>query len=122
MESRSSDELVDECSARHRLRDVACPTNNISAHPASQTSQPPATLWHILTIIYTLNFLDRTVINILIDPIKRDYHLSDTEMGLITGFGFVTHVLDPRRSGRSLGRPRQSPLDSDVADSSSGAG
>jgi MFS family permease len=43
----------------------------------------------ILTIIYTLNFLDRTVINILIDPIKRDYHLTDTEMGLITGFGFV---------------------------------
>jgi MFS family permease len=43
----------------------------------------------LLTIIYTLNFLDRTVINILIDPIKRDYHLSDTAMGFITGFGFV---------------------------------
>jgi predicted MFS family arabinose efflux permease len=43
----------------------------------------------ILTIIYTLNFLDRTVINILIDPIKRDYHLSDTTMGFITGAGFV---------------------------------
>jgi len=43
----------------------------------------------MLTIIYTLNFLDRTVINILIDPIKRDYHLTDAEMGFITGFGFV---------------------------------
>lgn len=43
----------------------------------------------LLTVIYALNFLDRTVINILIDPIKREYHLSDTEMGLITGFGFV---------------------------------
>lgn len=44
----------------------------------------------ILTAIYSLNFLDRTVINILIDPIKHDYHLSDTVMGFISGFGFVT--------------------------------
>ena len=43
----------------------------------------------VLTVIYTLNFLDRQVITILIDPIKRDYHLSDAEIGLITGFGFV---------------------------------
>jgi MFS family permease len=43
----------------------------------------------MLTLIYSLNFLDRTVINILIDPIKRDYHLSDSVMGFISGFGFV---------------------------------
>lgn len=43
----------------------------------------------MLTTIYSLNFLDRTVINILIDPIKHDYHLSDTVMGFISGFGFV---------------------------------
>jgi len=43
----------------------------------------------MLTLIYTLNFLDRQVITILIDPIKRDYHLSDKTMGFISGFGFV---------------------------------
>lgn len=43
----------------------------------------------MLTVIYSLNFLDRTVITILIDPIKRDYHLSDKTMGFISGFGFV---------------------------------
>jgi MFS family permease len=43
----------------------------------------------MLTAIYALNFLDRTVITILIDPIKRDYHLSDKTMGFISGFGFV---------------------------------
>ena len=42
-----------------------------------------------LTVIYTLNFLDRTIITILIDPIKHDYHLSDKVMGFISGFGFV---------------------------------
>jgi MFS family permease len=49
----------------------------------------PRYILAMLTIIYSLNFLDRTVINILIDPIKHEYHLSDTMMGLITGFGFV---------------------------------
>jgi MFS family permease len=43
----------------------------------------------MLTVIYSLNFLDRTVITILIDPIKHDYHLSDKAMGFISGFGFV---------------------------------
>ena len=43
----------------------------------------------MLTVIYSLNFLDRTVIRILIDPIKHDYHLSDKTMGFISGFGFV---------------------------------
>ncbi len=43
----------------------------------------------MLTAIYSLNFLDRTVITILIDPIKREYHLSDAVMGFISGFGFV---------------------------------
>ena len=43
----------------------------------------------MLTVIYSLNFLDRTIITILIDPIKHDYHLSDKAMGFISGFGFV---------------------------------
>jgi MFS family permease len=43
----------------------------------------------VLTAIYSLNFLDRTVINILIDPIKHTYHVSDAVMGFISGFGFV---------------------------------
>ena len=67
------------------------PGNNISESTSKFSQASPAARYALvmLTIIYTLNFLDRTVINILIDPIKRDYHLSDTEMGLITGFGFV---------------------------------
>ena len=49
----------------------------------------PGYVLAILTVIYSLNFLDRTIINILIDPIKQTYHLSDTVMGFISGFGFV---------------------------------
>lgn len=67
------------------------PGNDMSQSKSKFSQTSPAARYALvmLTVIYTLNFLDRTVINILIDPIKRDYHLSDTEMGLITGFGFV---------------------------------
>jgi predicted MFS family arabinose efflux permease len=43
----------------------------------------------LLTVIYALNFLDRTIFNVLIEPIKKEFALSDTAMGLLAGFGFV---------------------------------
>lgn len=43
----------------------------------------------LLCLVYALNFLDRQVLNILIDPIKAEFHASDTAMGLLTGFGFA---------------------------------
>jgi MFS family permease len=43
----------------------------------------------VLTIVYALNFLDRTIFNVLIEPIKKEFTLSDTTMGLLAGFGFV---------------------------------
>lgn len=43
----------------------------------------------VLTVIYALNFLDRTVFNVLIEPIRKEFALSDTVMGLLAGFGFV---------------------------------
>src|SRR5271163_3301826 len=59
---------------------------------ASGSEKAPLVAYYalgMLTLIYSLNFLDRTVITILIDPIKHDYHLSDKVMGFISGFGFV---------------------------------
>src|SRR5712675_3093652 len=43
----------------------------------------------VLTVVYALNFLDRTIFNVLIEPIKKEFGLSDTMMGLLAGFGFV---------------------------------
>src|SRR6201996_6977316 len=40
-------------------------------------------------VVYALNFLDRTIFNVLIEPIKKEFALSDTMMGLLAGFGFV---------------------------------
>lgn len=43
----------------------------------------------LLLIIYTLGFLDRQIINIIAEPIKRDLKLTDGELGLLTGVAFA---------------------------------
>src|SRR4051812_6903875 len=43
----------------------------------------------LLTVIYALNFLDSTIFNVLIEPIKKEFALSDTTMALLAGCGFV---------------------------------
>jgi MFS family permease len=45
-------------------------------------------LW-VLLIIYTMNFLDRQVVNILAEPIKRDLGLADWQLGMMTGLAFA---------------------------------
>ncbi|MFN3856877.1 MAG: spinster family MFS transporter [Caulobacter sp.] len=43
----------------------------------------------ILLVIYTLNFLDRQIINILAEPIKQELGLADWQMGAMTGLAFA---------------------------------
>lgn len=43
----------------------------------------------MLTVIYALAFVDRQIVNILAEPIKRDLHLQDWQMGALTGFSFA---------------------------------
>src|SRR6201982_3727366 len=63
-----------------------------AAAPAEAAARPAARRYYVLgllTIVYALNFLDRTIFNVLIEPIKKEFTLSDTTMGLLAGFGFV---------------------------------
>ena len=43
----------------------------------------------ILTGVYAFNFIDRQILVILQEPIKADLDLSDTQLGLLTGFAFA---------------------------------
>ena len=43
----------------------------------------------ILWVTYILNFVDRQLINILLEPIKLEFGASDTAMGFLTGFAFA---------------------------------
>ena len=42
-----------------------------------------------LTLIYTLNFLDRILISVLSRPIIEEFSLSNFEFGVLTGIGFA---------------------------------
>ena len=43
----------------------------------------------LLTAVYTVSFIDRQVINLLVDPIRVDLDLSDTEISLLQGLAFA---------------------------------
>ncbi|MEM7077557.1 MAG: MFS transporter [Pseudomonadota bacterium] len=43
----------------------------------------------LLTIVYTFNFIDRQLLSILQESIKADLLLSDSQLGLLTGFAFA---------------------------------
>lgn len=48
--------------------------------------------WAIMVFMVALmfNFLDRQLMTLLITPIKKDFGLSDTQVGMLIGFAFVT--------------------------------
>lgn len=43
----------------------------------------------MLLAVYTLNFVDRIILGILVPPIKAELHLTDTELGLLGGTAFA---------------------------------
>lgn len=43
----------------------------------------------MLTIVYIFNFIDRQLLVILQESIKKELHLSDTQLGLLSGFTFA---------------------------------
>lgn len=43
----------------------------------------------LLTLVAALNYLDRYVLAILLEPIKHDLSLSDSQLGFLTGFAFA---------------------------------
>lgn len=52
----------------------------------------PRYAWYVLAVLvcaYTLNWMDRYVLVILLEPIKLELRLSDAELGLLSGFSFA---------------------------------
>ena len=43
----------------------------------------------LLTIVYSFNFIDRQLLAILQESVKADLDLSDSQLGLLTGFAFA---------------------------------
>lgn len=43
----------------------------------------------VLTLVYVFSFLDRSILSLLVDPIKRDLAITDTQMSYLLGFSFA---------------------------------
>ncbi len=70
-------------------------TQTVGADPAVGTDSAPRpsraySYLVVLTlgVVYTFNFLDRQFLSVLAQPVKADLHLSDTQLGLLTGLMF----------------------------------
>ena len=71
-------------------------TDLASAEASPAATAPPTyskayvryAMWLLLGI-YIVNFVDRSVINILAEPIKQDLNLADWQLGLMSGLAFA---------------------------------
>ena len=52
----------------------------------------PVYRWYVLIVLttaYTVSFIDRQILALLIGPIRRDFHISDTQVSLLIGLAFA---------------------------------
>ncbi|WP_157219503.1 spinster family MFS transporter [Flavisphingomonas formosensis] len=71
--------------------------SDLHSSPSRKTSDvasaySPIAAWTSLAILLLLSMisiLDRQIIALMVEPIKRDLRLSDTELGLLQGFAFA---------------------------------
>ena len=61
------------------------------AHEGGAPAALGAGAWRglfLLTLIFTINSLDRSAMIVVIEPIKHEFHLKDSQLGLLTGLVF----------------------------------
>jgi MFS family permease len=63
--------------------------------PQGSTEPPyprPAYAWYVVGVLfvaYTFSFIDRQILNLLVEPIRADLGLSDTQISLLQGLAFA---------------------------------
>jgi MFS family permease len=61
-------------------------SNDSSAYPSSFAA------WYsvaVLMLMYIFSFIDRTTISLIVEPMKRDLQISDTQIGMLQGLAFA---------------------------------
>jgi len=60
--------------------------NNNNGYPSSARAWVTVA---ILMVAYVLSFVDRQILNLLVEPIRRDLAINDTQMSLLMGLSFA---------------------------------
>ena len=75
----------------------------VAAAPAAAPVRIGAYAWYalfVLVLVYALNFIDRQILSILAEDIKRDLGLEDAQIGFLYGTAFaVFYACSGSRSG-----------------------
>lgn len=65
----------------------------ISMNPAEARPEPVTARTHwglaVLTLVYAMSLIDRQIMGVLIEPVKAEFGVSDTAMGLLSGLAFA---------------------------------
>jgi MFS family permease len=61
----------------------------LAASPRPVTRRYSHYVLALLSLVYVFSFIDRQILAMLIDPIKQEFAVSDTEMGFLNGFAFA---------------------------------
>lgn len=70
---------------------AASAAGNAPATTAREGWSSPTYAWFVvivLTLAYTCSFIDRQILTLLIEPIRRDLHITDTQVSLLGGLAF----------------------------------
>src|SRR5512134_809833 len=66
-----------------------------AAAPSTSATSPEAAdsyrryVLGLLLVVYIVNFIDRSIVNILLGPIKQEFNPSDTALGFLSGTAFA---------------------------------
>lgn len=64
----------------------------MSSAPVDPQTPSPAYAWYVVAVLllaYTLSFIDRMILSLLVGPIRADLGISDLQMSLLMGFAFA---------------------------------
>jgi MFS family permease len=73
---------------------MATQSQAVDAAASSDSSSYPSSFaaWYsvvVLMLMYIFSFIDRTTISLIVEPMKRDLHITDTQVGMLQGFAFA---------------------------------
>lgn len=63
--------------------------SDVASEPEGTAHAHPNWVLAVLTAAYICSYLDRDLLSMLVEPIKRDLVLTDTQMGLLSGTAFA---------------------------------
>src|ERR1700691_5322943 len=64
----------------------AAASGDSSSYPSSFAAWYSVAVW---MLIYIFSFIDRTTISLIVEPMKRDLQISDTQIGMLQGLAFA---------------------------------